>query len=321
MQLAVALAIVGACALALLVTGLQARDFSASNGLDACLGDLTGNPRCQFALNRFVQRFGTLPAYASYASFLGLLIATFIGAPLIAREIEQGTFRLVWSQGTPRGRWLFMKLWPLVLGAALAGAIQGLAFLWWWGNFTAVGRPRLDIWYFDVQGIAPIGFAVFALAVGVAAGAFVQRTIAAMVIAAGAFVAVRFVVASFAREHYMAPRTETRAFFDSPQARDGWIILQEVRDRDGRKVEVLNCRGLSPEECQQSLGLSAHIEYHPADRFWTFQLIELALFLVLSGALLAATWWKVRGRGFSLAWPPFARRMASAARGLRPAQG
>jgi hypothetical protein len=311
MQLAVAAIIVCAGTLVLLLTGMQASNYTTSR-LETCGGDLSRDANCQFALNHFVERFGTFPAYASYSSFLALLIAAFVGAPLIAREVEQGTHRLVWSQAVGRGRWLSAKLWPLVVAAAAVGAVQGLGFLWWWREFALLERPRLEVWYFDVQGVVPIGYAVFALAIGVAAGAFVQRTIAAMVIAAGAFVAVRFTIASFVREHYMAPKTETRAFLDSAELRDGWITLQEVRDREGRTVSVLNCATLSPEECQQSLGLSVIIEYHSADRFWTFQVIELALFLALSAALIAAAWWRIRGRGLGFRWPSFTRRTASA---------
>jgi ABC-2 family transporter protein len=311
MQLAIAIVIAVALGGVIVVTGRQVDDFVTSNRLNSCVAGIGGDTQCQFALNRFYARFTNYPEYAPYASFLAVLFAALVGAPLVAREVEQGTHRLIWSQSVSRTRWFFAKLWPLVAVATVLGAVQGLAFLWWWGRFDLLERPRLQVWYFDVQGVAPIGYAVFALALGVAAGAFVQRTIAAMVIAAGAFAALRLLVASVVREHYTAPKTETRAFFDSAEARDGWIVVQEVRDRDGREVKVLNCDTLSPEECQQSLGISAYIEYHPAERFWTFQVIELAFFLALAAALLAAAWWRVCGVGFRPRWPRRARSTAS----------
>ena len=43
------------------------------------------------------------------------LIGMFWGAPLVAREFETGTFRLAWTQGVTRTRWLAAKL-------AIAGA-------------------------------------------------------------------------------------------------------------------------------------------------------------------------------------------------------
>ena len=39
-----------------------------------------------------------------------LLIAMFWGAPLVSREFETGTFRLAWTQGVSRTRWLAVKL-------------------------------------------------------------------------------------------------------------------------------------------------------------------------------------------------------------------
>src|SRR5262249_59666397 len=58
--------------------------------------------------------------------FLALIVVPglagmFIGAPLLARDIEQGTHRLLWTQGVPRRRWLATKL-ALVFGAVAVAA-------------------------------------------------------------------------------------------------------------------------------------------------------------------------------------------------------
>jgi len=45
------------------------------------------------------------------------LIGVFWGAPLIARELETGTFRLAWTQSVTRTRWLAVKLGVVVLEA------------------------------------------------------------------------------------------------------------------------------------------------------------------------------------------------------------
>ena len=56
-----------------------------------------------------------------------------LGAPLAAREFETGTFRLAWTQGVTRTRWLAVKLG--VVGAA-SMAVAGLLSLMvtWWGS-------------------------------------------------------------------------------------------------------------------------------------------------------------------------------------------
>ena len=44
--------------------------------------------------------------------------------------------------------------------------------------------------------------------------------------------------------------------------------------------------------CLDKLGLVTRVEYHPADRFWTFQWIETAIFAGLAAALVGfAAWW------------------------------
>ena len=40
---------------------------------------------------------------------LPVLVGLFWGAPLVAREVEHGTHRLVWTQGVSRRRWALVK--------------------------------------------------------------------------------------------------------------------------------------------------------------------------------------------------------------------
>jgi hypothetical protein len=50
--------------------------------------------------------------------------------------------------------------------------------------------------------------------------------------------------------------------------------------------------------CLDRLGIAQHTfaTYHPADRFWTFQVIEAGIFVALALVLLAFTAWWVRRR-------------------------
>jgi ABC-type transport system involved in multi-copper enzyme maturation permease subunit len=43
---------------------------------------------------------------------LPALIGAFVGAPVLARELETGTFRYAWTQGFGRWRWTLAKLVP-----------------------------------------------------------------------------------------------------------------------------------------------------------------------------------------------------------------
>ena len=56
--------------------------------------------------------------------FLPLLTGMFLGAPLLAREHEQRTLLLAWSQDITPQRWLWTKLALLAALTAAAGAVQ-----------------------------------------------------------------------------------------------------------------------------------------------------------------------------------------------------
>jgi hypothetical protein len=66
------------------------------------------------------------------------LIGAFAGAPVLAREMETGTFRFAWTQGFGRWRWALAKLAALaVVLAAAAGAFGVLV-----SCITGRGSPR-----------------------------------------------------------------------------------------------------------------------------------------------------------------------------------
>ena len=62
----------------------------------------------------------------------------FVGAPLVARELESGTFRFAWTQGRSRVQWIVIKLVLLaVVLTAFALAFSAL-FTWWYRPFDAI---------------------------------------------------------------------------------------------------------------------------------------------------------------------------------------
>jgi hypothetical protein len=105
--------------------------------------------------------------------FSGLLGA-FWGAPLMATELESGSFGLVWAPDGSRVRWLASRLTFMGL-AAMAGA--GLA-AWlvtrWAGPLDRAGLNQFGS--FDARDIAPAGHAAFAFALGVLLGTLLRRT-------------------------------------------------------------------------------------------------------------------------------------------------
>ena len=143
------------------------------------------------------------------------VIGAFWGAPLIARELETGTHRLVWNQSIGRTRWLSTKLAVTGLAAMAVTGLLSLAVTWWSdpiddaiGGGQAAGIfnvPRLLPPIFGARGVVPIGYAAFAFALGVAVGLVVRRSVVAIAITLAAVIAVEILSPMLLRPHLMTP--------------------------------------------------------------------------------------------------------------------
>ncbi|MDA8296382.1 MAG: ABC transporter permease subunit [Actinomycetota bacterium] len=133
------------------------------------------------------------------------LLGLFFGAPLIARELENGTYRLAWTQSITRKRWIAVKLGLVGLfSMAVAGLLTWMVD-WWAHPLLAANGDRFGLALFGIQGVAPIGYAAFALALGVAAGVLLRHTVAAMVVTGVGFGAARLVVTYLVRPNLASP--------------------------------------------------------------------------------------------------------------------
>ena len=144
------------------------------------------------------------------------VIGAFWGAPLVARELEAGTHRLAWNQSVTRTRWLAIKLGLTALTTAALMGVLTLAVTWWSSpidgalSSTRGSLPsRLTPVAFAMRGIAPIGYAVFALVLGVAVGLVLRRPVAAMALTLAIFTFVQIAVPLWVRPHLVPPSQET----------------------------------------------------------------------------------------------------------------
>ena len=78
------------------------------DGAAACLSSTTD--ACDRALTALYERMDGARAFTELLVAVPLVIGVFLGAPLLARELESGTWQLAWTQGVPRMRWLAVKL-------------------------------------------------------------------------------------------------------------------------------------------------------------------------------------------------------------------
>jgi hypothetical protein len=201
---------------------------------------------CGLATRQFLEAARDLRAWTNVLVlvFPGI-IGIFWGAPLVARELENGTFRLAWTQSVTRVRWFATKLGVLGLAGMVAGGLMSLMVTWWFSLFDRVTMaPYAN---FDHRDVVPIAYAAFAFALGVTAGVLIRRTVPAMAATLVAFVGIRLADFEWLRPHLMSPLTITTAFNANPgngpgtPAIDGinpadWIISQQTLNRAGRVI-------------------------------------------------------------------------------------
>ena len=101
LALAGVLSVLGGLGVYLLFNGLAMHHAYSSLGLNSC-GKLDG-PSCQSQLTAFQQDYGS---WADHLPTLLMVlpgaIGVFVGAPLVARELESGTYRFAWTQSRSR---------------------------------------------------------------------------------------------------------------------------------------------------------------------------------------------------------------------------
>ena len=302
-QLVAASGLLFALALAALGTRLPIQAAFRRDSLAACLPP-TGRSGCDIIVPHFEGEFHGLVAAVRGLAVLPVLAGLFVGAPLLARELEQGTVGFAWTQGVTRRRWLLSKTALIAVATAAAGAVASILVMWWRSPFDTL-EGRMGPSSFDVEGVVVPAYALFALALGVLAGLVFRRTVAAMTSTLVAFVATRFLVLEFVRPHFLAPLHRTVVATDSGRQVAGWVLSDTLVDAGGRQITaaredlaVLHAQqaGIDPHTYIVTLGWKRLVSYQPAGRFWTFQLLEAGLFVGLAALVIVAAVWLVRRR-------------------------
>jgi hypothetical protein len=271
------------------------------------------------------------------------LLGVFWGAPLIARELETGTYRLAWTQGVTRTRWLGVKLAVVGLASMVVTGLLSLMITWWASPIDRVHANRFSPPFFDERGIVAIGYAAFALTLGITVGLVIRRTVPAMATTLAAFVLVRLGTIFWMRPHLIAPlhqvntldpnriglRSTNSGSFSllppSPNLPNAWIYSTRFADKAGQPLthrflaracpRLGTLAGAPPQgsgnvrkapagldkvlhDCVATVSLHYHsvTTYQPASHYWTFQWLELAIFLSAAVILSWFCLWWIRGR-------------------------
>jgi hypothetical protein len=248
-----------------------------------------------------------------------VLIGAFLGAPVLARELETGTFRYVWTQGFGRWRWTLAKLVPLAVAVAVATGAFSVLLSWYYQPYLAPGNQALGLpsetpfspVLFDLRGVAFAAWTLTAFSIGALAGVLIRRVVPAIAATLAVYTGLAFATGAFLRQHYLTPLVTSSLNLPG----SAWIISQRWT-RGGTFVftnppdHLLSqvCSSLpagtfSGKPSQQTVfqclyrhGYTQWTSYQPASRFWPFQWIEGGGLLALSALLIAATVWLVRRR-------------------------
>lgn len=294
---------------------------------DRIVANCATQHNCSTATTAFTNTDGPVQVFVDFLVLVvPLLIGMFWGAPLVSREFESGTFRLAWTQGVTRTRWLAVKL---ALGALVSMAVAGLLGLmatWWSSRLDQVNAAPFDTLRFGVRDVVPIGYAVFAFVLGATAGLVFRRALPAMLTTLVGFVVIREIVSSWVRPHLFAPAhialpitPSTPVSIDQTapgivsafesirgvSLRDDWVYSVKIADHAGhapttsflrRACPLGNYGPLHPGDCTARLAATFHqvVTYQPGDRYWPMQWYEMAMFLGLSIMLGAFCFWWIR---------------------------
>jgi hypothetical protein len=298
--------LLGAAALAgtLLIVVQLALAVRSEVGLDQCGPGPFTEGRCIFALQEYSRRIAPFTGFLLSLFVFPALAAAFVGGPLLAREFERGTHRLAWTQGITREQWTLRKVGLVLAVAALAGLI--IAAVGDEARGLMTGRGGSPFSAFDFTLPAIVVYMVFAIALGVAMGALIRRSVGAMFASLIGFVGVRAFVETQLRPHFQPPI----ASLNGAAPEDAWNLGIHYLSANGTDVPagrvsdlIINFGGTVAQQFRGNMNayfaandVFATQLYQPADRYWLFQSIETAIFLSLSLALVLFTIWLVRRR-------------------------
>ena len=281
-QAAGCLALLAALAVYAIIESISMRTAFSSDGLAGpCLARSQGTA-CEGGITAFMNEFGSAVniAFWSVALIVPGVIGVLVGAPLIARELEYGTWRLAWSQTVPRARWLAVKLALVTGGLIVLGAAMTAVITWYRAPMDRLtGHLQHNV--YDFEGLVLTAYILCAFGFAVLAGLLIRRSIPAMIAAFIPWLAIRLVVEFVLRPHFMTPLTAHSGC--GPQLGGCGYGISSVPQVTGHIGDWV-------------LGMHNGFVYQPADRFWPFQFIEAGIFVALTAAALGATIWLLHRR-------------------------
>jgi hypothetical protein len=246
------------------------------------------------------------------------LIGAFVGAPVLARELETGTFRYAWTQAFGRWRWTLAKLALLAVVVAAAAGAFSVLLSWYYQPYFGAGNQNLSLseasplsgGLFDLRGVAFAAWTLGAFAIGALAGMLIRRVVPAIAATLAIYAGLAVAAGMYLRQHYLTPLVIRNNFPPgSAQMLSRWWtkggqpVSQSVASQvlQGAPAQAAGKGGGVPQSLGSVQYLNQHgftqwISYQPTSRFWPLQWIEGGWLLALSVLCIVVTVWMVRRR-------------------------
>lgn len=283
-----------ACAGLLVRVYLLGQDVMA---LDACEGG-GWRPSCLGATadSSIPQVVHTYEQWSEVAALvltaLPFIFAAWVGAAVIARELESGTVALAWTQSVTPVRWLVAKLTvPAALITAGMAVLTGLFALsqdsGGLGHHHYIG----NVFYFAAAGPVGVALALLGLTVGALCGLVLRRTLLTVPVSLVAMAAVSSLVNQprFRLALWPAETTTSREW-GAALPDQATVVAESGLDASGQPVPGFPCHvtGQSTQQCGADLGVVRYVtEFHPTSHFWPLQLVQTGIVLALTAACVA----------------------------------
>jgi hypothetical protein len=253
-----------------------------------------------------------------FAPLLGLIL----GVNAVARELEQKTNRLAWTQSGTRSKWLASKYLTSVATIVVISVPLCLVLSWW--VRASHDGARITPKVFPVSGFVEIGYGVLCFVLTVAVGLVIRRAGWTLAVCIILFAGLFFSFADRVRQHLVTPSVTTlqseqievgsgSGFYASGGApANSWFFYQGFESVTTKGVPSLAFLGKSNNAMQgcESKKVSGNyvsgnyclhrlhlrnVEVYIADsQFWKLQLLEGGFYVGLAALLAGLSFVEIR---------------------------
>lgn len=217
---------------------------------------------------------------------LACLVGAFVTGPLIARELESGTFRMAWAQSVSPAQWLAARLAvPAALSVTGVGLLS-VVYRWGWTevrNANAFGLGWFEDGVFPGIGPAAVGYTLFGVAVGALCALLIRRMLLSMAVTT---VVLGVVMTGFTQRRRMLWPVD-RILGNGYPGPNTWTTETGMLTASGEKLFWRDCPSTDADHdgvgCMKARGaVTDFTDYHPASHFWPLQLVETGILLALA---------------------------------------